>query len=122
MKRLSIVIAITLCSGTALWVLAKADLNGLKDRVIPKLVAVRSVTKPVAVRPDGIYNVSLSHAQISPTDNNQIIVVMDAKGDLPGALTLKVARNGADSTITGGEWALVVAYTELLPNQPSEDG
>src|SRR5437762_241742 len=98
MKRLTIIITITLCSGALLWVLAKADLK-LKESVVTKSAAARlHATKSGAIRPDGIYNVNLRRAQVSSIDNNEIIVVMDATGDLPGALTLKVARNGADST------------------------
>lgn len=123
MKRLTIVVAITLFSGTLLWVLAKGDLKKFKESVFTRrAVASRFAAKPRALHPAAIYNINLSRAQVSPTDNNQIIITMDAQGDLPGALTLKLERNGSSSAVVGGEWALVVAYTEELSGPPSEDG
>jgi hypothetical protein len=70
--------------------------------------------------PSTTYNINLSKATVSATDDNRIIVVMDAKGDLPGALTLRLERDAAGSIVTGGEWALVVAYTEEIQLSPGE--
>jgi hypothetical protein len=66
----------------------------------------------------GTFADTLNNAQVSEHQDGDLIVVISAVGDLPGTLTLKVHRTG--TTITGGEWAFNVAYTEetQIPNPP----
>lgn len=126
MKRYLMAFALLVVSGVLLSSIARphraaADAHGLLANVS---AVVRSLA-PAAYDPStppGTYNVTLSRAQVSPTDNHRIIVVMDAAGDLRGALTLGLDRNGEDGAVTGGEWALVVAYTEETQHEPEGDG
>ena len=121
--RLALALAVTAIAGLLLSAFAlnrrtRAALSNLAGA--NRTVTGRSRRPRSEPRPDAVaHNVALAHARVS-AENNDIIVVMDATGDLPGALTLKLNCNGAN--VTGGEWALVVAYTELLPDQPTEDG
>ena len=122
-NRLALALGVTAIAGLLLSAFAlnrrtKAALSNLAGA--NRTLTGRSLRARPEVRTDAIaHNVALAHARVS-SDNNDIIVVMDATGDLPGALTLKLNCDGAN--VTGGEWALVVAYTELLLDQPTEDG
>lgn len=58
------------------------------------------------------YNVTLSRAEASTDAHGRTIVTMTTRGDLPGTMTLAIERR-ADGTVTGGEWALNVSYTQL---------
>jgi hypothetical protein len=96
----------------------KGDARGPAARATLKYGA--AALTPAAPSPSGDYNVSLSGATVSADELDRLIVVMDAKGDLPGALTLRLERDASGSTVTGGEWALVVAYTEEIQLSPGE--
>ena len=63
------------------------------------------------------YNIALSHAEETVDSSGQSVLTMMARGDLQGALTVKLQR-AADGTVTGGEWALSVSYTEIVAAQP----
>lgn len=67
----------------------------------------------------GTFVDTLANAQVSEHQDGDTIVVMSATGDLPGTLTVKVHRDASGTTITGGEWAFNVSYTEEIAN---EDG
>jgi len=64
------------------------------------------------------YNVTLSHPETNTDPNGRVVVTMMAKGDLRGVVTLALERN-AVGTVTGGEWALMVSYTEVIPVNPN---
>jgi hypothetical protein len=96
----------------------KGDAGGPAARATLKYDA--AALTPAASSPSGDYNVGLSAATVSADEHDRLIVVMDAKGDLPGALTLRLERDASGSTVTGGEWALVVAYTEEIQLSPGE--
>lgn len=122
-NRFALALGITAIAGLLLSAFA---LNPRTKAALSKLAgAKRTLTgrsfraRPAARTDAAAHNVALAHARVS-SEKNDIIVVMDATGDLPGALTLKLNCDGA--RVTGGEWALVVAYTELLFDQPTEDG
>lgn len=66
------------------------------------------------------YTDSLKTAQVSYLKNNQIVVVMEASGDLRGALTLRLERDEAGQIKTG-YWALVVSYIEDVEVEGDED-
>ena len=70
----------------------------------------------------GTFNNSLSGAQISEHQDGDLVVVMSAAGELPGTLTLKLHRENGGTTISGGEWAFLVSYTEEVHNENPEPG
>lgn len=67
----------------------------------------------------GTFNNTLSNAVVSQHQDGDTVIVMSAKGELPGTLTLKLQRDAAGTTVTGGEWAFLVSYSEEVHN---EDG
>jgi hypothetical protein len=62
------------------------------------------------------YNINLSLAEQSQDDQGRTVVTMISKGDLPGVLTLALSM-ASDGTVTGGEWSLVVSYTDIVNPQ-----
>ena len=64
------------------------------------------------------YNLTLAHPETSTDADGRLVVTMMAKGDLGGVVTLALQRNAA-GTVTGGEWALMVSYTEVIPVDPN---
>ncbi len=69
----------------------------------------------------GTFNNTLSNAVVSQHQGGDTIVVMTAKGALPGTLTLKLQRDVTGTAIIGGEWAFNVSYTEVrhvVPKTP----
>jgi hypothetical protein len=54
------------------------------------------------------HSVTLSDARVSTAANGDVVVALQARGDLRGLLTLTVHQN-SDATISG-EWSLVSAY------------
>jgi len=67
------------------------------------------------------YTLTLSHAEESLDPSGRTVLTMMAAGDLQGALTVKLDR-AADGTVTGGEWALTVSYTEIVTPPPAGGG
>lgn len=70
----------------------------------------------------GTFNNSLSSARISEHQDGDLVVVMSAAGELPGTLTLKLHRDADGVTVTGGEWAFLVSYTEDIENEDGTHG
>jgi hypothetical protein len=64
------------------------------------------------------YNVTLSHAEAATDATGRLVITMMAKGDLSGVVTVALVRNAA-GTVTGGEWAMNVSYTEAVPVDPA---
>lgn len=54
------------------------------------------------------HSVTLSEARVSTAGNGDVVVALQARGDLRGLLTLTVHQNG-DLSLSG-EWSLVSAY------------
>ena len=86
------------------------------------------LASPVAARAQvvgtQVYTSSLSQAHVSMSPANQLVITMQATGDLPGLLTLPFDRDPATGVFTAGNWALVVSYAEYLPitgNAPTDD-
>jgi hypothetical protein len=67
------------------------------------------------------YAITLSHAEESVDPVGRAVITMMARGDLQGALTVRLDRS-ADGTVTGGEWALTVSYTEVIATPPASSG
>ena len=66
------------------------------------------------------YNDNLGLASQYYDNDGRLVITLQAKGDLPGVLTIVVLTN-ADGTIRSGEWALNVSYTAPLhPNAPPD--
>src|SRR5207253_3636843 len=63
----------------------------------------------------------LSRARVSYVETNRLVITMDAVGDLPGALTLMIDRDGSGRAIIGGDWALVVAEIPPPDNHLDND-
>lgn len=64
------------------------------------------------------YNVTLAHPETNTDASGRVVVTMMAQGDLSGVVTLALEKNAA-GTVTGGEWALMVSYTEIIPVDPN---
>jgi hypothetical protein len=64
------------------------------------------------------YNVKLSTAETTTDAAGRVVVTLMATGDLSGVVTLALER-GAAGAVTGGEWAINVSYTELVPAVPT---
>src|SRR5437879_2102847 len=90
------------------------------QRCALSLVAVLTVafatSGGAALQSATTYNMQLSLAEQSQDDQGRTLLTMMSAGDLQGVLTLAVTT-AADGSITGGEWALTVSYTE--PNDPN---
>ena len=121
-KFLALVVAVTAVGGLALSTWART-----RDRHSASSFLFNSVKAPVRtlLRPAQTtsHAVMLSTAQVSMLDGNRVVVLMDAKGDLPGSLTLTLERDSTGTTVIGGSWALIVSYVELTPlGYPDADG
>jgi hypothetical protein len=66
------------------------------------------------------YNLTFSHAEESIDAAGATVITVMARGDLQGVMTLKLER-GEDGSVTGGEWALAVSYTETPVIPPPND-
>src|SRR5437588_10411285 len=96
MKRLSIVIAITLCSGALILVVARNDVKKFAKTFFTKAETSTLATPSTrALHPASTYNVNLSTARVSKMNDGRVVVMMEAKGDLQGSLTLTLERDGA---------------------------
>lgn len=70
----------------------------------------------------GTFNDTLSNAVVSQHQDGDTVVVMTAKGELPGTLTLKLQRDASGNAIIGGEWAFNVSYTKVKHIVPETPG
>lgn len=66
------------------------------------------------------YNLTFSHAEQSIDAAGATVITVMAQGGLQGVMTLKLER-GEDGSVTGGEWALAVSYTETPVIPPPND-
>jgi len=69
----------------------------------------------------GTFSDTLGNPQVSVHQDGDTIIVMTARGELPGTLTLKFHKD-ADGSITEGEWAFNVSYTEVQEIEPEVPG
>ena len=84
------------------------------------LVATFGTIRLVKAQPAN-YDVKLSTPQVSVDENGRTIITMMAHGDLQGAYTLALTTN-PDGTVSGGEWALIVSYTQVVQGVPVPGG
>jgi hypothetical protein len=71
-----------------------------------------------------VYTSNLSHARVSASPTNHLVITMQATGELPGLLTLTFNQDPATGALTTGSWALVVSYAKYLPitqDAPTDD-
>ena len=80
---------------------------GLLIALVPSLVRVQGADTVQ------IHDSTLSYARVSMVTAGQMVVSMDATGDLRGLLTLRLDVL-PDGTVAGGDWAIVVTYVEDL--------
>lgn len=66
------------------------------------------------------FNINLDRGVVSYPASGRVVVTMAATGDLRGALSLHLDR-GANGNVTGGDWALVVAYSTTDPHEGGRD-
>ena len=70
---------------------------------------IRAASAPAAQ----LHDVTLTEARVSTLEAGQLVVSMQAAGDLRGLVTLKL-EVGTDGAITGGDWAVADSYLEDL--------
>lgn len=58
------------------------------------------------------HSVSLNKAVVSKVSDSNIVVTMEASGDMRGSLSLILNRDASNNSITGGDWALVASHIE----------
>jgi hypothetical protein len=98
-------------------------MNAIATRVscVLALALLSGMFSTMRAQPQTTYNIVLSHAEESVDASGQSVLTMMARGDLQGAFTVKLDR-AADGTITGGEWALTVSFTEILASPTGGGG
>lgn len=123
-KTLVLALALTAVAGLALtaWGRTSAGNSTTRSSVSNSIRnSVRTLLR--SSEPPAVHSIPLSTAQVSMLDDNRVVVLMDAKGELPGSLTLTVERDSTGTTVVGGSWVLVVSYTEFTPlGHPDPDG
>ncbi|MEO7673702.1 MAG: hypothetical protein ABIU09_06455 [Pyrinomonadaceae bacterium] len=62
-----------------------------------------------------VHNLNLSKAVVSKVSDENIIVTMEASGDMRGSLTFILNRDVANNTIVSGDWSLVNSFIQDLP-------
>lgn len=78
-------------------------------------ISMRSAAAPTAA-----HNGTLGGARVSSVPDGRIVVSMDVSGDFKGLVSIWVERGGSGSTITGGDWSLVHAYSQAVEAGPGE--
>jgi hypothetical protein len=135
MNKKHLVMALTLVmAGTLLTVLAQNDfvkMPAVEWMANPvQTIKNMSLSAPTLSAPvhdaqyptSGTFNNILSNAVVSKHQDGDMVVVMTAKGELPGTLTLKLQRDAAGTNVTGGEWAFLVSYTKEVHNEDGTHG
>jgi hypothetical protein len=132
MKRYLKVISLTAGLGLLTAAAARPTRTAAAAHVLLARVGFAAAPAPPAIRATAaahdettqgtVRNVTLSRPTVSLVDDNRVVVVMDAGGDLRGALTLGIDRDASGTGVTGGEWALVVAYTEVTAHDDGDAG
>jgi hypothetical protein len=111
-------IAAAACVSLGATAVSRAEGNDLSSKLstfLPNRISRMAVTTGTDHRAD------LSGARVSQVPDGRYVVSMNSSGDLKGLLTLWI-QPGPGGTISGGDWALVHAYTEEVEGVGESDG
>ena len=108
-KRFVSAVSLTALAGLGWTIIARPNYSSFLSPLTSIKNAVGTFKKPAETSTATVHSGLLSRARVSYVENNRLVITMDAVGDLPGALTLMIDRDGSGRTVIGGDWALVVA-------------
>ena len=74
---------------------------------------VISIAPLLLAQEPALHESALGSARVSGVSASEVVITLDATGDLRGLLTVKLDL-APDGSIAGGEWALVSSYVEDL--------
>ena len=118
-KRLVFAISLTALAGLGWTTIARPNHSSFLSGFPSIKNSVRAFKSLSETSTAAVHSGSLSRARVSYVANNRVVITMDAVGDLPGALTLMLDRDGSGRAVVGGNWALVVA--EIPPADNHQD-
>jgi len=118
-KHLVSTVSLTALAGLGWTIIARPNHSPFLSPLTSIKNAVRVFKTSTGRSTATVLSGSLSRARVSYVENNRVVITMDAVGDLPGALTLMIDRDGSGRAIIGGDWALVVA--EIPPPDNHQD-
>ncbi len=97
--------------------LAALAVLGLALAAAPRASAQTAATGPQT------YASTLSHAQVSYPSATEVVITMQATGNLPGLLTLTLNHDAGSTDVTSATWALAVSYAQYsaLPAGTTSD-
>src|SRR5436190_8864515 len=72
------------------------------------MLGAGAIEPALATEAPTLHAITLSDSRFSASDTGEVVIALQARGDIKGLLTLTVHQN-ADGGL-GGEWSLVAAY------------
>ena len=121
-KRFVLAISLTALAGLGWTTIARPNHSPFLSSLTSIKNAVRVFKTSAGRSAATVHSGSLSRTRVSYVENNRVVITMDAVGDLPGALTLMIERDGSGRAVIGGDWALVVAEIPPLDNHQDNNG
>ena len=118
-KRFVSAVSLTALAGLGWIIIASPNYSSFLSPLTSIKNAVGTFKKRAETSTATVHSGLLSRARVSYVENNRLVITMDAVGDLPGALTLMIDRDGSGRAVIGGDWALVVA--EIPPPDNHQD-